>query len=51
MMKSVKPLTSPINLERTRPELAEAVKELQKAKKEEIYPAIKLCLEYYSTYK
>ena len=47
---SVGSLTSPINLEQINPEVARAIARLQKAKKEEIYPAIRLCLEYYSKY-
>ena len=39
-----------IKLEQFNPGLAEAIVRLQKAKKEEIYPAIKLCLGYYSKY-
>ena len=32
------------------PGLAEAIVKLQQTKKSEIYPAIKLCLDYYSKY-
>lgn len=40
----------PTELEQINPELAKAIMELLKAKKEEIYPAINLCMMYYSKY-
>lgn len=48
-MKSVGTSANPINPEKVNPELAEAIAKLQQAKGEDIYPAIKHCLEYYST--
>ena len=49
-IKPVRMSTSTIKLGQNSPELAEAIVKLQGAKKEEIYPAIKLCLEHYSKY-
>lgn len=43
-------MTDPIYLEQVDPELAQAIAKLQRANKKEIYPAIKLCLEFYSKY-
>lgn len=48
-MKSVGTSMNPINPEKVNHELAEAIAKLQQAKGEDIYPAIKHCLEYYST--
>ena len=48
--RCVRMSTNTIKDRQNSPGLAEAIVKLQHAKKEDIYPAIKLCLKYYSKY-